>query len=104
MERCHFTGCAKRQILIKFARYHTKRRVYMSKKNLKQNPDKIFISEDLTKVNHSLVMDIRDKFKQRAIFSFWTRDGAILVKKRKDDSPVRVRNEQDIRDICVSRP
>ncbi|MEW8544146.1 MAG: hypothetical protein AB2693_11485 [Candidatus Thiodiazotropha sp.] len=104
IERCHFTGRGKRQLLIKFVRYHTKRRIYLCKKNLKQNPNKIFISEDLTKANHNLVMDIRDKFKQRAIFSFWTRDGAIFVKKRKDDSPVRVHNEKDIRDICTTRP
>lgn len=102
-ERCHFAGRGKRQILIKFTRYHTKRRVFMNKSNLKKNPDKIFISEDLTKYNHNLVMEIREKFQQKAICSYWTRDGTIFVKKGRDDAPVRIRCGNDISGLSRRR-
>lgn len=103
IERCHYAGRGKRQLLIKFTRYHTKRRVFMSKANLKQNADKIFLSEDLTKYNHNLVMELRERFQQRAVCSYWTRDGTIFVKKGKDDAPVRIRSANDISELFKSR-
>lgn len=103
IERCHYAGRGKRQLLIKFSRYHTKRRVFMNKANLKQNADKIFLSEDLTKYNHSLVMELREKYLQRAVCSYWTGDGTIFVKKGKDDEAVRIRNGNNISELFKRR-
>ena len=88
VERCHFVGRSKKQILVKFSRYHDKRRIYMNKKKLKNNPDKIFITGDLTKANHELVKFLMDEqYGKKSIFGFWTRDGNIFVKRNKDDNP-----------------
>ena len=53
IDRCHPVG--PKQILVKFYKYHTKRLVYSAKAKLRNNPDKIFISEDLTRKNHAIV-------------------------------------------------
>lgn len=103
IERCHYAGRGKRQLLIKFSRYHTKRRVFMNKANLKQNADKIFLSEDLTKYNHNLVMELRERYLQRAVCSYWTRDGSIFVKKGKDDVAVKIRSGNDISELFKRR-
>ena len=42
----------------------------MNKANLRQNADKIFLSEDLTKYNLNLVMELREKYLQRAVCSY----------------------------------
>lgn len=103
VDRCHFVGRGKNQLIIKFAKYHTKRRVFMNKKKLKNNPGKVFMSEDLTKINHDLVKMLMDeKFGKKTIFGFWTRDGSIFVKGRKDDAPTRIRNKGDIMKLLRS--
>ena len=103
VERCHFVGRGKKQIIIKFTKYHTKRRVFMNKKKLKNNPGKVFMSEDLTKINHELVKILMDeKFVKKTIFGFWTRDGSIFVKGRKDDAPTKIMNKGDIMKLLRS--
>lgn len=97
IERCHFVGRSKQQILVKFSRYHDKRRVYMNKKKLKNNPRKIFITEDLTKMNHRLVKILmEEQYERKSIYGFWTRDGNIFVKGREGDYPTRVKTRADI--------
>ena len=44
-----------KQILVKFYKYHIKHLVYSAKAKLRNNPDKIFISEDITRKNHAIV-------------------------------------------------
>ncbi|MEW8246168.1 MAG: hypothetical protein AB2768_09085, partial [Candidatus Thiodiazotropha endolucinida] len=78
------------QILVKFFRYHDKRRVFALKRNLKNNASKTFLTEDLTAINHSVVKTLLPMKKDGKIDSFWTRDGRIIVKKDKDSNPVRV--------------
>lgn len=101
IERCHYVGKPKRsgtqQILVKFSRYRDKQRVFLSKKNLKNYPDKTFITEDLTAVNHSVIKSLLPLKKDGLINSFWTRDGRIIVKKGKDDQPIRVLPSDNIR-------
>lgn len=94
VERCHYVGKPKQegstQILVKFFRYHDKRRVFALKRNLKNNASKTFLTEDLTAINHTVVKTLLPMKKDGKIDSFWTRDGRILVKKDKDSAPVRV--------------
>lgn len=104
IDRCHFVGKGKgknkKHILIKFTKYHSKKRVFMNKKNLKNNPDKIFMSEDLTTLNHNLIKILMDeKLKKNSIFGFWTRDGSIFVKGRQEDDPIRVTNRGAIMNL-----
>jgi hypothetical protein len=53
----------------------------MSKKNLKNNPEKIFITEDLTKTRQFIVKELNTQKRDNKIHSFWTFDGRILAKK-----------------------
>ena len=94
IERCHFVSKPKstraQQILVKFSRYHDKWRVFSSKKSLKSHPNKTFIAEDLTSMNHSVINSLLPLKKDGFIDSFWTRDGRIIVKKSKTENPVRI--------------
>ena len=79
IERCHFVGRAKpgrpKQIIVKFWHYQDKKRVFAGKSKLKSNPDKIFLTEDLTTVNHSVVQRLLPLKKSNSIDSFWTNNG-----------------------------
>ena len=67
------------------------------KKQFKNNPHKVFITEDLTKSNHKLVKIVMEQqYERKSIFGFWTRDGNIFVKGRKDDNPIRDRTRGEI--------
>ena len=94
IERCHFVGRAKtgrpKQIIVKFCHYQDRKRVYARKTNLKGNPDKVFITEDLTASNHAVVKQLLPLKKNSAIDSFWTSNGQIYVKKNSVCDPVKV--------------
>lgn len=100
IERCHPLGKPNKRnikpIIVKFKSYKTKNMVYKSKSNLKGNPENIFITEDLTKRNHSLVVTLLTKVKSGRINSFWTIDGKIFYKLSADDTPKRVFRDADI--------
>ena len=100
IERCHPVGKAKanglRPIIVKFKSYGAKHEVYSSKSNLKGNPDKIFITEDLTKQNHKTVATLLTKIKAKTIHSFWTIDGKIFVKDDESAEPRRVNRHSDV--------
>ena len=94
IERCHVVGKAKggrpKQIIIKFAHYQDKRRVFAAKSSLKGHPSKIFITEDLTSYNHSMVKQLLSLKRGNKIDSFWTSDGRVLVKKDAVSDPIYV--------------
>lgn len=108
IERCHYIGRPKssgfQQIIVKFSRYHDKWRVFAEKRCLKNNPNKTFITEDLTAVNHSLVKSLLPMKKEGTIDSFWTRDGKIIVKKSKDSNAVQISPSDNIRLKLGLRP
>ena len=58
IERCHpigrKVGTRKPQIIVKFASYQIKSKVFASKTKLKGHPDRVFLTEDLTS-NQNLV-------------------------------------------------
>ena len=47
-------------------------------------------------MNHSVIKSLLPLKKDGQINSFWTRDGRILVKKGKDDQPIRVSPSDNI--------
>ena len=51
-ERCHPLG---NQVIVKSKYYKSKAVVFSAKGKLKNNPESIFMTEDLTKNNHSIV-------------------------------------------------
>ena len=61
-----------------------------AKSNLKDNPSKICMTEDLTSNNHSMVKQLLTMKKENKIDSFWTSDGRVYVKKESTSDPNRV--------------
>ena len=97
IERCHPIGPQNsKQVLVKFCRYHTKTRVLKQRRNLKNNPDRVFIVEDLTRFNHEIVLDLMHAKTHNRLHSFWTSDGKILVKLSESDRPRQVKTREAV--------
>ena len=100
IDRCHPVGKPNanghKPIIVKFKNYNAKREVYAAKSNLKGNPEKIFITEDLTKQNHKIVASLLTKVKAKSIHSFWTIDGKIFFKDDESADPKRVLRNSDV--------
>ena len=98
-----------RQILVKFATYRVRDRVFRSKRNLanvnksltensvKKEAKKasIFINEDLTKLRSNLLWRARVKKKAEEINECWSWDGTILI-KTKANKIVPIRSVSDL--------
>ena len=69
IERCHTVGKpnaqGNRRIIIKFKSYQSEDEVYKAKTKLKENPDKIILTEDLTKKNHYIVQKLLELQKKK---------------------------------------
>lgn len=89
-------GRKPRDILIKFANYHTKAAVIRSRYKLKGTG--YFINEDLTKLRSKLLFECRNLKKQSTLKDAWTRDGNIYI-KLNDDTTKRITSPEDLRDI-----
>lgn len=85
-----------REIIVKFTSYRTKALIFANKTKLKGNPDKTFITEDLTAHNHSVIKSLLELKKAKQIDSFWTVNGNVLAKTTHESSPIRLRFTDDI--------
>ena len=99
--RSHFVGKAnlagKRQIIVRFLSYRKRALVYTHKRRLKNNPRKIFISEDLTMYRRSIVNSLIDLQKNKVIHAFWTNDGRIFARKDADVGPkIMIKSHEDV--------
>ncbi|CAG2189336.1 unnamed protein product [Mytilus edulis] len=83
-------------IIVRFLSYRQRNMVFSNKKQLKNNPDKIFIAENLTKHRYDLINRLNTLRIKDKIHSFWTHDGTILVKKTDVSSPKKIKSRQDI--------
>ena len=61
--------------------WKVKNSIFMKKKNLKNNKDNIFITEDLTKFRQSIIKELNTQKKAKTLNSFWTFHGHIFTKK-----------------------
>lgn len=86
-------------IIVKFKSYQTKARVYSAKSQLRGNREKIFLTEDLTKINHSTVVRLLELRSANQIYAFWTQDGKIYFKSTEEERPVRVRSISVLPDV-----
>ncbi|XP_061165043.1 uncharacterized protein LOC133174018 [Saccostrea echinata] len=83
IDRSHPIGRPKQnkiQIICRFKNWKVKNKVYSAKKQLKNNANKIFVTEDLTKYRQSIVSKIIQAKNAKIIHSFWTYDGRIFLK------------------------
>ena len=104
VDRVHRTGRPKlgshRPVLIKFATYGARQKVFKNRKYLKKQPEvqdasevngdqmgkkhQIFINEDLTKARSHLLWKARSYKRDKKINDCWTYDGRILIKDKKN--------------------
>ena len=83
--RSHVIGKVKNgksQVIVRFLSYRVRNSVYTSKKALKNHPDKLFITENLTKYRTELVKQLSELKFQKQIYTYWTADGRIFAKKK----------------------
>ena len=103
IERCHVLGKpndkGNRPIIVKFKSYKSKAAVFKARAKLKKNPDKIFVSEDLTRKNHIIVQKLVELRKNGTIDLFWTIDGKINIKVFEISVPTRVSSLTDVQKL-----
>lgn len=94
IDRSHPIGRSNRnnkiQIICKFKTWKAKNKVFSAKKELKNNSDKIFITEDLTRYRQSIVSKLIEAKKRKSIFSFWTFDGRVYTKLEQNGEKLEI--------------
>ena len=89
LDRVHRLGATEqtkpRALIMKFATYRVRNRVYRSRTSLKNAPEHndgqpIYINEDLTKKRANLIYQTRQLKRNGKIKDSWTFDGRVLVK------------------------
>jgi hypothetical protein len=102
--RCHMIGKPRNnkcQAIVHFVHYWKRAEIIKNRHKLKGNPNKIFITEDLTRRNMSIVKPLLDLRSKGVICSVWTSDGRIFYKKSATNNPVLVRTWADVPDGLV---
>jgi uncharacterized coiled-coil protein SlyX len=100
--RSHVIGKVKNgksQVIVRFLSYRIRNRVYANKKALKGDPDGIFITENLTKYMIGLVHKLSQLKHSKQIYTYWTFDGRIYVKKTETSRKQAVNNFDDIKNF-----
>ena len=94
------------QIIARFNSYRTRHKVYSAKSNMKTDPQKRYINEDLTKYRYAIVKRLAKERKAKRIDSFWTFDGRIFCKVKEKSPKVLVKSLSKVDDLLanVSEP
>lgn len=86
-------------IIVRFLSYRQRQLVFNNKKNLKNHPDKLFITENLTKYRYGLLKHLGTLRIQERIHSYWTQDGKIIIKETAQSGFSVVNSYKDIREL-----
>lgn len=74
-----------RDILVKFATYRARQRLYGARSNLKSTKyHGVFLNEDLVKSRSKLLWEARQKVKGNFLWGAWSVDGRLFLKDVKD--------------------
>ena len=104
IDRVHRTGPMKegatRPVLVKFATYRTRHRVFSNKKTLKSKDNNaaktpVYINEDLTRRRANLLWKARSHVKNNHLRGCWSSDGTVLVLNNYGKVIV-IKTEQDL--------
>ena len=101
ISRSHFIGKVrnwKSQVIVRFLSYRCREKVYNSKRNLKNDADRIFITENLTKTRTNLVKSLADLKYNQNIKTCWITDGRVYAKLNESSRRTLIRNH-DIRNL-----
>ena len=97
--RSHFVGKAKdgfSQIIVRFVTHNKRNDVYRAKARLKNNPKKIFLTEDLTRFRARVVSRLNTLRNDKKINSFWTNDGRIFTKITAEGPKILIKSDSDV--------
>ena len=101
IDRTHRSGQRKqgkpKQILVKFAIYHQRRRFYEARKSIYTSGNTIFINEDLTKTRGTILWTARTAKREGKLKECWSSDGRIFI-RRQDGSKHLVRTLTELND------
>ena len=108
IDRSHRVGNGKkkpRDILVKFATYRSRNRLYKSRSKAKDNAKytKVYVNEDLTKERSRLLYEARKLVKDEKFVGAWSYDGTILVKLPDDPLLHRVNTAEDLSKLFQTR-
>ena len=67
-----------------------------------ESEKEIYINEQLTKANHKILKTAVGMKKKKSLWSVYTRNGIIFVKKRQNENAIRIENVNQLRDFNVS--
>ena len=95
--RASGSGRRSRDIIVKFATYNARQRLYVKRKNLRQTESlkNIFINEDLTKKRSKLLYDARCLVRTKKLKSAYASDGKIFVRDNLDHRHL-IRGDADL--------
>ena len=94
----------KSQLICRFRNWKVKNSIFSVKRQLKDNPDKIFITEDLTRYRQSIVAALADAKTAGLIESYWTTDGRIFAKFYSDYRKYLIRSHDDLDNLIPEYP
>jgi hypothetical protein len=73
--------------------------VYSNKKGLKNHPDTIFITENLTKYRAELVKQLAELTYNGLLYTYWTSNGCIFLQQNTTSRNILINNRDDILDF-----
>jgi hypothetical protein len=73
-----------RPVIVRFTNRKIRNLVFNSKKRLKDNGQRVFISEHLTKASSDLFFEARKLLREKKLFATWTQSGQVYVKFSSD--------------------
>ena len=90
-------GTRHRDIIVKFATYNAKQRLFMKRKDLRDIEERpnVFINEDLTKTRSKLLFDARSLVRVNKLKTAYSSDGKIFIRNNKDKR-LLVKSDSDI--------
>lgn len=89
----------KTSIIVRFLSYRQRQRVFSNKRRLKDNPNKTFIAENLTKFRYDLLNRLNTLRIKDKVHSFWTHDGTLLTKVTQHSRPMVIKSINDIHQL-----
>ena len=84
--RSHVIGKVKdgkSQVIVRFRSYRVRNQVYSNKRQLTQNKDGIFVTENLTQLRTSMPKTLLKLKYEHKIHAYWISDGRIFAKKNQ---------------------
>ncbi|KAK3099894.1 hypothetical protein FSP39_011407 [Pinctada imbricata] len=99
ISRSHVVGTpdkGKCQIIARFVTYRKRQKVFAAKSNLRNDPKKRYIVEDLTKYRFGIVKRLGQLRKDRKIAQYWTFDGRIFMRTEEHGPKILLKSMEDI--------